>query len=100
MEFDITSAQLNAQSLTLKIQSELPLDGVKIALSKDANTSRPQAMTSENPENTHWQTQLNTDSLKDTRLFVVVAAGESLYYGETETTFTTYETSFSQSNMK
>ena len=51
-------------------------------------------MVADNEERTHWQVLLRQASGDSSRIRLVISANASLYYGDTATSFMTYQTSF------
>lgn len=100
IEVELVSDESDASKISLTLSSELPLQGVKLAITEDPKQAEPQAMQAANSQQTQWQLDLDNTNKKESRLLVVVAVNDSLYYAETETTFIHYETSFPRGNIR
>lgn len=101
IEIEIKALDIDQTNNTIRfsLQSELPLQGAKVALTSEGSNSPPQSMQTVNSEQTEWQSTLQQNSVDD-QLRVVIMLNDSLYFGETEITFITYETSFPRDNMR
>ncbi|CAM2982370.1 hypothetical protein [Vibrio rarus] len=91
------SEKLTSDSLQLTLKSKFPLQGIKVALADEADAN-PIAMTSTNQDMRNWAVSLPVTDIKNKKLRIAVQANDTLYYGETETTFVTYETLFTEEN--
>ncbi len=100
IEIELTSELGNNENINFQIHSDLPLHGAKIALTSTGSEQLPQQMQAIDTDQTQWQTTLKNRDIDNAKLLVVISVDDVLYYGETETTFTTYKTSFSQANMQ
>ncbi len=92
----------NKDLINLQLSSGLPLQGVKMALVTGSNSQAPIAMRSNNNEGTEWQTTVTKaeTTADNARFQIALSLSDTLYYGETETTFITYQTGFSQENIR
>ncbi|MEO0444094.1 MAG: hypothetical protein AAFZ92_10210 [Pseudomonadota bacterium] len=100
VEFELKAVPSRDNRMVIDLNAELPLEGVKLALAGNSQSGMPIAMESTNAGLTQWQTSFDLADIEDTRLLIVVSANNTLYYGETETTFTAYDTGFSQTNIQ
>ncbi|MGH1484821.1 MAG: hypothetical protein ACRBCI_01300 [Cellvibrionaceae bacterium] len=100
IEVILTSKNHGNNTITFQLESELPLAGAKIALATASNEQAPETMSSLNDSTTQWETTIQSRDIENARLLLVVSLNEALYYGETETTFTHYQTGFSHANMQ
>lgn len=109
IELTLSATDIKGTMITFALESGLPLQGAKIALvnqdSAGTNTpnlnsaAAPLAMKAIDASQQQWQATLHASDLNNANLLIVAAIDDALYYGETETAFTAYSTSFSQSNM-
>ena len=81
--------------MNLSMDSVFPLDGVKLALvDSPEDAGEPRDMVVDNNERTRWLLMLRQPAGSDSRIRLVIAANASLYYGDTDTAFMTYQTGF------
>jgi hypothetical protein len=100
IEIDLESTTIEDGQVALQLTSKVPLQGAKLALANANSESSPTAMLSTDDQQTTWQIRVRNQDLADSRLMLVISIKDTLYYGETETTFTAYDTGFSQANMQ
>jgi hypothetical protein len=87
----------NNQQWTLVLDSQLPLQGAKVALIDTSSAAAsPQGMSAQNNEMTQWQTNMDHQFTEDSTLQLAIAIDDTFYYGETSTLFTHYAVGFPQ----
>ena len=99
VSISISDAKTNSENKQwiLALDSQLPLQGAKVALIKTNSTAAsPQGMSSQNNDMTLWQTNIDHQLTENSRLQLAIAINDSYYYGETSTLFTHYEVGFPQ----
>ncbi|MEZ8967727.1 hypothetical protein BCS96_06495 [Vibrio breoganii] len=89
------SEKLTADTLELSLRSKFPLQGIKVALAENGE-SQPIEMTPTNQDMRNWAISLPASNIETKNLRVAIQAEDTLYYGETETTFVVYETLFTE----
>lgn len=92
IEINITPISSDSTHLELEASSELAIQGIKIALAPVGSDSRleptaPSSMEPSNYQQTKWQVKLEKSESKEAKLLIVVSLNDSLYFGETLTTF-------------
>ncbi|MDA0150376.1 hypothetical protein [Vibrio sp. LaRot3] len=82
-------------ALELSLKSAFPLEGIKLSLvdSQDEQGT-PINMQSRDESGTQWYVTLPAPSSEESWLRVAIKADGTLYYGDTQTLFTKYETLF------
>jgi hypothetical protein len=94
-EVDMTVELLADGYMNLSLTSAFPLDGVKLALVDSPEMAGdPRDMIVDNNERTQWLIMLNQPATDTSRIRMVIASNASLYYGDTDTRFMLYQTSF------
>ncbi|MGH1441519.1 MAG: hypothetical protein ACRBBR_15495 [Cellvibrionaceae bacterium] len=101
IEIEIKASNIDesAKEITFSLTSGLPLQGAKIALAAEGTNTAPSTMETANYQQTEWRASLQQLSDND-KLRVVIMLNDSIYFGETETTFINYETSFPRDNIR
>jgi hypothetical protein len=99
IEITLSAKQSDNDSMIIQLSSELPLTGAKIALATNSDDLPPHNMQPSGENKSQWETTLQNRDIENARLLLVVSVNDSLYYGETETSFTDYKTGFSNANM-
>ncbi len=88
-ELELTVTERGAEQLVLNLVSELPLEGVMIALARPGETEpEPVAMASADPTGLVWSTEIANPSPAVDRLQLVAAAQHSYWFGDVSTAFT------------
>lgn len=88
--------QANGQ-LRLTVDSAFPLDGSKVAVvAAQAQQGIPIDMVAEDTGRLRWHALVPAPAGTDSLMRLVVAADDSLYFGESELTFVHYETGFGE----
>lgn len=100
IEIELISDESDPSLVSFTLNSDLPLQGVKLALTENTKQASPIEMQTANYQQTEWQVSLDNNTTDTTRLLLVVALNDSLYFGETEATFIHYETSFPRDNIR
>ncbi len=100
ISIDIQVERIGATTINISLLSNIDLEGAKIALVNAGDQSLPNTMQSINKPQTEWQISLSTELLDKSQLQLALSANDTLYYGQTETTFISYETGFSRHNIK
>ena len=92
VKLDIIWQSNNDQAGQIVVQSNYPLQGAKVAL----GTSQPEpiSLVPLDDSNTRWQLLAEHDKDVSQPLKVVIGIDETLYFGEADTVFFDYETSF------
>lgn len=91
------SEGLSAQQLELSLKSKFPLTGIKLSLvANQEDQGTPIDMVVSDSTNQNWHIALPAPTSDENWLRVVIQAEETLYYGDTQTRFVTYETLLSE----
>ncbi len=91
------SEELRDGHLTLSLSAPFALQSAQLSLATDQTTSsEPLAMQASDASAQHWRLTLPAPSADTDWLRVVVKANDSLYFGETQTKFVTYQTLMSE----
>ncbi len=94
-EVDMTIQRLDEGFLNLSLKSAFPLEGVKLALVADPEEqSEPRDMKMQNNDPKDWIITLSQPKTQTSRIRLVLGSNGSMYYGDTDTAFMDYETSF------
>ena len=99
INISLSSEATGSNTVSIKLVSDLPLQGVKIGLSTSEGTFPPQDMLKTKDDNKEWLTEVKNNNIENARLQLALSVNDTFYYGETETTFTTYQTGFTQNNI-
>ena len=79
--------------MLLKLKSENPLDGVKLALvESETDDGLPVEMRPESADGLNWSLQIKQPDPERDRLRLVASSNEVLYLGDVATKFTSLET--------
>ena len=79
----------------MRLRSEFPLEGVRVAWSGNAEDSeKPSALHQQDDSKQRWALPVSELPSEDAELMLVAKAQGALYYGETTTRFVEYQTSF------
>ncbi len=90
-----TDSQLN-----LSLNTEIPLEGIKISLSDDPKEfSSPIDMERVDEQGLAWQVSLPSPQSEESVIRVVISADNTLYYGATGIDFIVYETLFTDESQ-
>ncbi|WP_025673194.1 hypothetical protein [Salinivibrio socompensis] len=92
MKLKLESQGIEDNQLTLRLISELPLEGVRIGL---AQTS-PQAMQATDDKGTHWLVSLPAPESNDAQIRVAVSMAGSHYFAQTPATFIEHKTFYTE----
>ena len=97
---ELTPQQVSANAISLKLHSVFPLQAAKMALVEQANEAgSPRQMEPVDTKGQDWKIDLHGRHDKNSRLRLVVVAGDAFYFGETGLDFVTYATSFDTSTQ-
>ncbi|MEH0690820.1 hypothetical protein H4F17_17440 [Vibrio cholerae] len=89
------SEKLTEETLELSMSSLHPLQGVKLSLVNDIDTTKtPVDMQRADSEGKQWYITLPSPASQESWLRVAAQSDGTLYYGDTQTAFVTYETLF------
>ena len=92
------SESVTDEQLYLSLTSKLPLQGIKLSLVEDLEaTGTPVSMEQIDDSNLNWKINLPAPTSEDNWLRVAAQASDTLYYGDTQTIFVTYETLLNKS---
>lgn len=87
------SEKLDTNSLDLSLKAAFPLEGVKLSLVQNQEQQgNPMDMVALDDTSKSWKISLPAPASDEDWLRVVIQADETLYYGDTQTRFVTYET--------
>ncbi|KGY11351.1 hypothetical protein NM22_15945 [Vibrio tubiashii] len=93
------SEKIDSQGLDLSLKAAFPLTGVKLSLVESQDQQgTPVDMIASDSSSQHWHISLPTPTSDENWLRVVIQADDTLYYGDTQTRFVTYETLLSDKN--
>jgi hypothetical protein len=99
VDITLVAEKVGTTQLALTLTSTLPIQGAKIALANDASSPAPEAMIAIDQSQEQWTVTLPNIITETSRLHIALAVNDSIYFGETETIFTTYKTGFPQKDM-
>lgn len=98
MEVQLQIVNQEPGQAVLKAWSSAPLKGARIALRKDQDISPALALTQTNENGTHWQLVMTDHQLQSQELRIAMATQDNIFFGDTQTHFFHYDTSFSREN--
>jgi len=76
--------------LLLQLESEFPLDGVMLAVgASESEQNQPVQMQRMSNDKLTWSLDITNPDPENHRLYLVASTGQSLYYGDVATKFTT-----------
>ena len=85
---DINFTAATAGSVLLLLESEFPLEGVKLAVASAGSTSTtPREMQAVDGSAVNWSIEIEMPDPETDRLQLVASAQQTLYYGEVSTNF-------------
>lgn len=94
-KIELTPQQVDANTISLTLHSAFPLQAAKMALVQEASEAgSPLPMQPTDTKGQDWKIDLHGSHGKNSRLRLVVVAGDAFYFGETGLDFITYATSF------
>jgi len=92
-ELTLSSEPLGNNRLLLKLISETPLDGVKLALAENASDEgKPRDMLATADDGLNWSLDIKQPDPERDRLHLVASSMQTLYFGDVATKFTSIET--------
>jgi len=92
-ELTLSGERLGNDRLLLKLISENPIDGVKLALVEDAaDEGTPVDMLPVGNDGLNWSLEIKLPDPAHDRLHVVASSRQTLYFGDVATKFTSEET--------
>jgi hypothetical protein len=95
VDFELTLSfeHIGSDRLLLKLESENPLNGVKLALAENASDqSLPQDMRPVSDDGLNWSLGIPTPDPEQDRLHLVADSMQTLYFGDVATSFTASKT--------
>ncbi|RXJ72346.1 hypothetical protein CS022_16065 [Veronia nyctiphanis] len=95
----LKSESLTETTLSLTLTSEFPLQGARMSLG-ESESAEPIAMSSTDNNGMEWAIEMPAPQGPESMVRLVVKSNDSLYYGESETTFVEYKTFFTESQDK
>jgi len=91
-ELDLSTESLDGGRMLLMLESEFPLEGVKVALVEDqADEKQPVDMRPLGNDGLNWSLEIARPDHERNRLHLVASANGSLYFGDAATKFTLQE---------
>ena len=88
-ELDFSFERPGNDRLLLKLESAFPLDGIMLAVgTSESEQGQPVPMQRTGDDNRAWSLEIANPDPESHRLYLVAAAGQSLYYGDVATKFT------------
>lgn len=91
-ELKLKGNWLGQSRLNLVLESEHPLEGVKVAAARSSDSERiPKAMKVLDSEGQRWQLEVDSLAPDQSRLQLVARANDSLYFAEASLAFTLQE---------
>jgi hypothetical protein len=92
-ELNLSTESLDGSRMLLMLESEFPLDGVKVALVEDeADVKQPVDMRAMGADGLRWSLEIARPDPERNRLHLVASANGSLYFGDAAMKFTLQET--------
>ena len=92
-ELNLSTESLDGGRMQLMLESEFPLDGVKVALVEDeAGEKQPVDMWPMGTDGLRWSLEIARPDPERNRLRLVASASGSLYFGDAAMKFTLQET--------
>lgn len=92
-ELTLTFEHLGSDSLLLKMVSENPLNGVKLALARNASDdAQPRDMQPIGQDGLNWSLEIPLPDPERDRLHLVASSMQTLYFGDVATKFTANKT--------
>jgi len=92
-ELNLSTESLDGGRMLLMLESEFPLDGVKVALVEDeADVKQPVDMQAMGADGLRWSLEIARPDPERNRLHLVASANGSLYFGDAAMKFTLQET--------
>lgn len=95
VDFELTLSfeHIGSDFLLLKLESENPLDGVKLALAENASAeSEPRDMRPAGNDGLNWSLEIPLPDPERDRLHMVASSMQTLYFGDVATKFTASKT--------
>lgn len=91
----LVADRVDPDTLQLKLRSDFPLEGARVALAfEDGTENPPTEMMATGDDRRQWQVQLLERDVRAEILRVVVASGDSYYFGSTGLVFSDYQTGY------
>jgi hypothetical protein len=92
-ELTLSGEDIGSDRFLLKLVSENPIDGVKLALIEDAaDEGTPLDMLPAGSDGLNWSLEIKRPDPQHDRLRLVASSMETLYFGDVATKFTSIET--------
>ncbi len=93
-KIDFTLEESSNQMALLTLKSKFSLQGARIALVESGQDSHPLSMYQQGALGQQWELEIQRPNPETDRLHVVVAANDSIYFGDIATSFSVYQTIF------
>ena len=92
-ELNLSTESLDGGRMQLLLESEFPLEGIKVALVADeADEKQPVDMRPMGADGLRWSLEISRPDPERNRLHLVASANGSLYFGDAAMKFTLQET--------
>lgn len=99
LEIRLNLLKLDTGETVLQANTSHPLKGVRVALVNQAQVNQetpPLAFAKVDEKGTSWRLQMTEAHLAADEIRIATLSESTIFYGSSETTFFTYETSFSR----
>jgi len=94
-DISVTITMANTQDMVdLLVTANHSLQNIQVALAESEQSPAPTNMQTQNDEQTQWQLRLPGNASEKSRLQIALAVDNTVYFGETGTTFSQYQTGF------
>ena len=90
----ITLVANATDTVDLSVTANQAIQTIHIALAEESQPSSPTSMDMVNTEQTQWQLSLPGQVSENSRLQIALAVEDTMYFGETSTAFSEYQTGF------
>lgn len=90
----ITLEPSNNNRIDFAVSANQSVQNIHIALADEAKPSSPASMRVTNAEQTEWELSLPGKLSESSRLQIALAVNETMYFGETGTDFSEYQTGY------
>jgi hypothetical protein len=94
IEVHITTEIIGTTAANILLNSNITLQGAKLALAQEGQEVSPLAMASQNSANTEWLVSVSSDQISNAQLQLALSIDDSIYFGGATTIFIENKTGF------